>query len=300
MKTWSLVVVFALFSCHLISGKPRPLVLWHGMGDTCCFPFSMGAIKSAVENAIPGIYVYSVEIGSSIVEDELHGFIGSVNDQIEYAHKKFKSDPNLANGFNAVGFSQGGQFLRAYVERFNDPPVHNLVTMGGQHRGVADIPDCVSVNETICRLVEDALALGAYNPLAQALSVQAQYFHDPLEQGTYLKSNVFMPDINNLNSVNAQYKKNFMSLNTLLLVMFEYDTVVVPRESEWFGFYKSGSVSDIETMQDSRLYQDDLIGLKTLDQLGRLKFDKAPGNHMQFTLEWFHKHVTTKYLNNTL
>lgn len=48
---------------------------------------------------------------------------------------QLKADPALANGFNAVGFSQGGQFLRAYVERYNDPPVHNLVTFGGQHMG---------------------------------------------------------------------------------------------------------------------------------------------------------------------
>ncbi len=47
------------------------------------------------------------------------------------------SDPNLKDGFNAVGFSQGGQFLRAYVERCNNPPVHNLITFGGQHMGMS-------------------------------------------------------------------------------------------------------------------------------------------------------------------
>lgn len=73
----------------------------------------------------------------------------------------------MKNGFNAVGFSQGGQFMRAYVERCNDPPVYNLITMGGQHQGVADIPSCTSVNTSICNFIEEILDYGAYNSLAQ-------------------------------------------------------------------------------------------------------------------------------------
>ena len=37
--------------------------------------------------------------------------------------------PELRNGFNAIGFSQGGLFLRAYVENCNNPRVMNLVTV---------------------------------------------------------------------------------------------------------------------------------------------------------------------------
>ena len=72
----------------------------------------------------------------------------NVNDQIEYAHSVLAADPKLAGGFNAIGFSQGcipflpprsltkgGQFLRAYVERYNNPPVRTLVSVGGQHQG---------------------------------------------------------------------------------------------------------------------------------------------------------------------
>ena len=34
-----------------------PVVLWHGMGDTCCLPTSMGYIKKLIEKTIPGVYV---------------------------------------------------------------------------------------------------------------------------------------------------------------------------------------------------------------------------------------------------
>jgi palmitoyl-protein thioesterase len=43
--------------------------------------------------------------------------------QITFAAKVIQNDTQLTGGFNAIGFSQGGQFLRAYVERYNNPPV---------------------------------------------------------------------------------------------------------------------------------------------------------------------------------
>lgn len=77
-----------------------------GMGDTCCFPWSMGSIKRLIERELPGIYVYSVMVGNNIVEDEIAGFLGDVNDQIAQIAGKFNDDTNLSRGFNAVGFSQ--------------------------------------------------------------------------------------------------------------------------------------------------------------------------------------------------
>jgi len=260
----------------------------------------MGAVKKSIEQAIPGIYVYSVEIGGNIIADEIGGFIGNVNNQVAAVCETLKADPNLKNGFNAVGFSQGGQFLRTYVERCNDPPVFNLITMGGQHQGVADIPSCFPINSTTCKIVEELLDYGAYNSLVQDLVVQAQYFHDPMDPQGYLQYNKFMPDINNDISINQKYKNNLLSLKNLVLVMFTEDTVVVPKESEWFGFYKDGSMSEILLMNQTRLYLEDRIGLKTLDTTGRLHFDSAPGEHMQFTLAWFAAHVVSPYLNNTL
>jgi len=275
----------------------RPTVLWHGMGDTCCFPFSMGAIKGLIQTVLPGTYVYSVEIGGNIISDELQGFISNVNNQVDFVCQTVKADPNLQGGFNAVGFSQGGQFLRAYVERCNDPPVFNLVSIGGQHQGVADIPDCTSVNSTMCSLVEELLAFGAYSSIAQDNVVQAQYFKDPLDIPTYLKANRFLPDINNERTAkNGTYKKHLTSLNALVLAQFEYDTVVVPRESEWFGRYENGNVNKLLTMEETIEYQQDWIGLKTLNDAGKIHFLSIPGNHMQLTMDWFTKNICRPFL----
>jgi len=292
------LVLSLVLNC--VASVPRPTVLWHGMGDTCCYSFSMGAVKNSIEAAIPGVYVNSIMIGTDIVEDEMYGFLGSVNNEVSEVCTLLKSDPNLTNGFNAVGFSQGGQFLRAYIERCNDPPVYNFITMGGQHQGVADIPDCTDTNGTICTIVEDLLALGAYNSLVQESVVQAQYFHDPMEPAEYLEYNNFLVDINCDSQLNPLYKANFVKLNTLVLVMFEYDTVVVPKESSWFSYYPDGSLNYIVPYNETALYTEDRIGLRTLDAAGKLKFDSCPTDHMQFTLEWFTQHVTTPYLINQI
>lgn len=76
------------------------------MGDTCCFPWSMGRIERLIKRQLPGITVYSVMVGNNIIEDEIHGFLGNVNEQIAQVAGKLQADSSLSRGFNAVGFSQ--------------------------------------------------------------------------------------------------------------------------------------------------------------------------------------------------
>ena len=51
-----------------------PVVLWHGMGDSCCDPRSMGAIKRIIEAALPGVFVYSVRLGADEAADQVSLF----------------------------------------------------------------------------------------------------------------------------------------------------------------------------------------------------------------------------------
>jgi palmitoyl-protein thioesterase len=52
-----------------------------------------------------------------------------------------RSDPRLAKGFNLIGHSQGGLISRAYIERYNDPPVHNFITWATPHGGQYGVPE---------------------------------------------------------------------------------------------------------------------------------------------------------------
>ena len=54
----------------------------------------------------------------------------------------------------------------------------------------------------------------------------------------------------------------------MVLIMFSQDTVVVPRESEWFGHYADGSNTVLLPYNETTLYKQDSIGLQTLDKTG--------------------------------
>lgn len=81
------------------------------LGDSCCLPFSMGAIQHLVEAYTNGTYVKSLMIGGNIVLDYESGFFIHPDKQVEYVCKALANDKKLRNGYNAIGFSQGGQFL---------------------------------------------------------------------------------------------------------------------------------------------------------------------------------------------
>jgi palmitoyl-protein thioesterase len=101
-------------------------------------------------------------------------FLKDTNKQIEMVCQQIAEDPELQNGYNAIGFSQGGQFLRAVAQRCPNPPMKNLVTMGAQHQGVFGIPRCPGESVQLCNIMRELLYIGAYVDFVQSSLVQAQ------------------------------------------------------------------------------------------------------------------------------
>lgn len=295
--------------------KALPVVLWHGMGDSCCASYSIGAIKSLIEQKL-GVFVLSVATGESALADIWSSYFGNVNDQVAKICNILRSTPELAGGYNAVGFSQGGQFIRAVVQRCQHlgPKAHTLITMGAQHQGVANIPGCSTVpgnlsssltaggvtgdtpvSASACETMQTILGKGAYLGWVRDHVVQAQYFKDPSHPDQYHKYNPFLPDINNeKEEKNLQYAKNLASLDELVLYRFAEDTTVVPRDSSWFSTLNEDR--EIVPLDQQQLWNEDLLGLRQLHQSGRLSFKEAPGAHMQFSLDWFESEIMWTYL----
>ena len=48
-----------------------------------------------LEKQLPGVFVYSIEVGSDLVEDELNGFFMNANHQIRYVHDKLQQIEQL-------------------------------------------------------------------------------------------------------------------------------------------------------------------------------------------------------------
>ena len=90
---------------------PTPSTLPTPTGDSCCNPISLGRLINLVKQQVPGIYVKSLQIGDDFIEDTLNGFFMNANDQITQVCANLTADTTLKDGFNVMGFSQGGQFL---------------------------------------------------------------------------------------------------------------------------------------------------------------------------------------------
>ncbi|KAK2731436.1 hypothetical protein FQN57_003446 [Myotisia sp. PD_48] len=263
---------------------PLPLVVWHGLGDS----YENEGLRSIIDLAIttnPGTHVHLIKFGDTGSADSEASFQGNLTLQIDEVCKTLASDPILstAPAINALGFSQGGQFLRGYVERCNKPRVHNLVTFGSQHNGISSFNLCRGTGTWLCQAAEALLLFGVWSQLVQSRLVPAQYFRDPEQMEDYLQHSNFLADINNERAVkNGTYKKNLVSLNKFVMLMFDSDETVVPKESAFFTEVNA-TTGEQTQLRDRPIYTEDWIGLRALDVQRRLIFRTIPGDHMQLS-----------------
>lgn len=142
-----------------------------------------------------------------------------------------KRIPELQNGFDAIGFSQGGVFLRGYIERCNNPPVSSLMTFGSPHNGIAALPLC-GKTDFLCRNRNRLFEANVYTDYSQEHIVSAQYYRDPNRYEEYLEKSRYLADVNNERAEkNKTYSENLGSIEKFIMVMFDQDVTVVPKES---------------------------------------------------------------------
>ncbi|KAI1103939.1 alpha/beta-hydrolase [Jackrogersella minutella] len=260
---------------------PLPVVIWHGLGDT----FSADGLQSVgalVEKVNPGTLVYYVRLDESPSNDRTATFYGNVTEQVAKVCEDLAAHPILstAPAVDAVGFSQGGQFLRGYVERCNFPPVRSLVTFGSQHNGIVDYKAC-SAADWLCKGAMALLHGNTWSSWLQGRLVPAQYFRDPDDLDSYLEHSNFLADINNERATkNETYAKNIASLENFVMYIFEDDTTVVPKETGWF---EEVNGTEVTPLRARPIYSEDWIGLRALDRKGGLKFKTTSGDHMQLS-----------------
>ncbi|KAJ2126991.1 hypothetical protein GGF48_003449 [Coemansia sp. RSA 921] len=278
-------IILTLLGVQLVHGlthhKQLPVVIWHGMGDTCCDNQTMGAIRQIIADELPNTYVHSVRVGSTEGADRTAGFFGNVNTQLDSVCTDLLSIPELRGGVNLMGFSQGGLFARALVQRCSALKVQTLVTWGAPHSGVSQIPSCAQ-HDTMCNWMRRMASRGVYSWYVRDHVVQAQYFKDPNRLDEYLERNVFLPDINgDSRDQPLEYRERIVALEKMVLVRFSNDSMICPAGSSWFGFVdENGGEIGVE---DTRMYREDWLGLRELNESGRLELVQVEGTHMQIS-----------------
>ncbi|KAK6343457.1 hypothetical protein TWF730_011046 [Orbilia blumenaviensis] len=282
------------------AASPLPLVIWHGLGDTFDNP-GLQSVADLYTSIYPGAATHIIHLANDGGGDRKASYFGSLHNQIAEVCEQLAANPNLTStaapfGFHALGFSQGGLFMRGYVEACSSPKVHTLVTFGSPHNGISEFVKC-KPTDWVCRTAFGWLNANKWSDWVQSNIVPAQYYRHPSpeEMERYLESSGFLADINNERETkNGEYKSNLGNLEGgLVLYKFDEDQVIIPKESVWFAEVVEDG--EITWLTDRTLYKEDWIGLKRLDALGKLKFLKTGGQHMHITDELL-KEVYTKYL----
>jgi len=242
------------------SADAVPTAVFHGLGDACIYPGMHQFTKEIASGT--GAFAKCVEVGNgsltSIFKNfEKQGELGCKN---LLAIDEFKN----AEEINVVGLSQGALIARYIVESCEGVKSRNLLSIGGPNMGVTDIPHCFSGG--VCKIVNSVARSLVYMNIVQDHLGPAGYFRDPKQFDKYEKDSVFLSFLNNETASPVSTEKtNFSNLNGLMLVMFTEDTMVYPKESEWFQTLDSKD-NKVVPLEDSDFYKNDLIGLKALNE----------------------------------
>jgi len=252
--------------------KPLPVVLIHGILDNA---ENMEEAASWVRAALGrGAYVRCLEVGNG----EFDSIAKPMSWQLTQIAHQIQSDRRLHDGLNIIGYSQGSLLARGFVQKYGWPKVHSLISWVGPQAGQFGVPDW----EPLLKYLNQITSPMWYSALTQQTVSFSNYWRDPMRLELYREKSSFLADLNNeLPVKNATYRLRLGSLSHFVLVYSKADTIIQPQESSWFGFFKPNSTTEVVPLRASELYIDDHIGLKALDQSGRLHFAACDCKHQE-------------------
>lgn len=267
------------------SMETTPVLLWHGMGDSYDSA-GMQRMITILQESYPNSPIHSIALEESGAKDQQRGIMGDAMSDVQAVCASLKNSSEFDNGVHAIGMSQGGLFLRALASTC-DIKFNTLITFGSPHQGFSDMPTCDpdSWNYWICRKRNAALKAKMYTDYFQNNIIQAQYFRDNLDYQTYLEKSAFLKWMNNDLMKDLEIWEGFTAIEKFVMVMFEKDETLVPKESAWFE--ELDVDGNLVHFNETESYQFDSIGLQTMDKHGKIFFETIDNFHCQMTEDQF-------------
>ena len=200
----------------------------------------------------------------------------SLQQEVDRVCKELTDDASdLTQGFTLFGMSQGALIGRIIIETCPiGKYVRRFLSMGGPHQGVALIP-----------------SLKPDNPLQQVLPLcQLKFLQDLIGACGYIRD-LNLPNSDSVDNIlrrtnnelayHEEYKERLAGLDIFMAIAHRQDEVVRPYNSAIWGYYKDGQYKDYVPFEETRQYKEDLLGLKKLNQEGKLYRCVLEHGHLQ-------------------
>ena len=260
--------------------KHNPVLLWHGMGDSYN-SHAMQCLANTIEKTHPGIEIHSIYIEEDGSDDKSASVWGDALTQIGKVCDQIKNLPyDEDTVFNGMGFSQGGLFIRSLVQTC-DIKFNNVITVGSPQNGFADLPECEPDN-MMCKTRNKLIKNSLYTDYMQNNNIQAQYFRDVEQYDTYIEKSAYLKYVNNELFKDLVYYERLTALNKFVMILFDQDETLVPKETAWF--YDIDKVTgELIPFNQTESYKDDLLGLRKLDKENKVDFLSIDDLHLRLS-----------------
>ena len=259
-----------------------PIAVFHGIVDSCTMK-NTSTLVNDLQNDL-GVHVECIEIGNGFFDS----VVKPIQSQVEEACEKIKSNPNFQDKFNVLGISQGTLIGRYIIEKCDmKGKVVKYMSFDGPQMGIASIPKitCGSFCEWLCNITA---------PLAYKLQdhiAPCGYYKYKYDQETYRQTNTFLKMLNNENEIkDEEIYQRFSSLEKVKLIKSKEDSVITPRDSSWFEFYDRDG-KEIVPLELSDFYIDDYIGLRKLNEEGKLIFIEFAEEHVLYNMDEYSQEI---------
>lgn len=213
-----------------------------------------------------------------------------INTNGEELCNKLHADDTFKNGnFSIVAFSYGGMMARYVIEYCHFPePVRNLVTFGAPLNGISAISHYTRegfLGSVVDWIVDKFISWDLMDRVIQG----ADYWRNPTDYDSFLTNSRFLAEANNECHFNQTRKDMWLRLNNAMFIKWEDDQTIIPSESSWWGQYDEDL--EVETRHQTRIWNEDLLGMRTLEMNSRVQYTTFPGDHMVFNYTQINDYV---------
>ncbi len=269
---------YLIYFSLIILSTSLPVAILHGFYDTCKNPYFPQLVNLIKYNI--GDYSICIETGG-----EGDSLANSFQEQADKACEEINKNPKFSDDFSILSISQGGLIARYIIQKCQmKGKVKNLVSFGGPMMGTSKVPFCLG--GVVCFIVNSLVDYFVYGKSVQKGIGPAGYFRTPAHIQNYINSESFLVQLNNEGkNADKESKKRFTDLNNLVLIGFENDKMISPKETAEFWVYDEHF--NLIPMNETDVYKNDLFGLKTFAENPNktLIVHYLKGEHIEFDFD---------------